>query len=118
MTVQLPFQNDIWGWDEKRGLGYGARVVASPVSPRECRVFVVNVRNYELQPELDDSFVTFSLEVLRQDQEVVESQRPEELPLSLREELHLKVPDELAIVYRRRLADIEGADVDRYRLRD
>ena len=60
MTIQLPFLNDIWGWDRERGLGYGSRVVASPVSPRESRVFVVNVRNYELEPEHDESFVACS----------------------------------------------------------
>ena len=118
MAVQLPFLNDIWGWDAERGLGYGSRIVASPVSPTESRVFVVNVRNYELEPEHDDAFLAFSTAVLTQDQAIVESQRPEELPLSLRDELHLKVPDHLAVVYRRRLGTLDGGDVSRYGLRD
>ena len=118
MAITLPFLNDIWGWDAERGLGYASRVVASPVSPRECRVFVVIIRNYELEPERDQSFVEFSRLVQSQDQAMVESQRPEELPSSLRDELHLKVPDQLALLYRRRLAAIDAGDVERYALRD
>ena len=38
-----------------------------------------------------------------QDQVIVESQRPEEIPTDLREELHLKVPDASGIAYRRLL---------------
>jgi phenylpropionate dioxygenase-like ring-hydroxylating dioxygenase large terminal subunit len=114
MVIQLPFLNDIWGWDREHGFGYCSRVVASPVSPRESRLFVVNVRNYELDD--DERFVAFSLEVMRQDKAVVESQRPEELPLSLREELHLKVPDALAMVYRRRMAALDPDDLARYAL--
>jgi hypothetical protein len=44
-----------------------------------------------------------------QDRAVVESQRPQEIPLDLREELHLKVPDENAVAYRRLLGRLGGA---------
>jgi hypothetical protein len=118
MAVTMPFLNDIWGWDARRGLGYASRIVASPVSPKESRLFVVIIRNYELGPERDEAFLAFSRLVQSQDQAIVESQRPEELPTSLREELHLKVPDQLAIIYRRRLAQIDAGDVARYKLRD
>jgi hypothetical protein len=37
---------------------------------------------------------------------IVESQRPEEIPTDLREELHLRVPDASGIVYRRLLGQI------------
>ena len=49
---------------------------------------------------------------------MVESQRPEELPLQLRDELHLKVPDRLAVLYRRQLAQLDDDDLTRYKLRD
>ena len=42
---------------------------------------------------------------------VVENQRPEELPLDLAEELHLKGPDVVAIAYRRFMAEL-GVDID------
>jgi phenylpropionate dioxygenase-like ring-hydroxylating dioxygenase large terminal subunit len=118
LTVQLPFMNDIWAVHDESGSGYATRIAASPVSPKECRMFVVNIRNYELEPEKDESFRSFSETVLLQDQAMVESQRPEELPLRLREELHLKVPDRLAVLYRRKLALLDDVDLARYKLRD
>ena len=41
--------------------------------------------------------------IFEQDKRIVESQRPEELPLDLAEELHLRGPDTPALEYRRRL---------------
>jgi hypothetical protein len=43
---------------------------------------------------------------MEQDRAVVESQRPEQLPVDLREELHIKVPDAASILYRRLLSDL------------
>ena len=40
---------------------------------------------------------------------IVENQRPEELPLDLTEELHVKGPDGIALAYRRMLREI-GVD--------
>ena len=47
--------------------------------------------------------------VAEQDRRIVEAQRPEELPLDLREELHLRGPDTAALAYRRGLCDL-GVD--------
>jgi vanillate O-demethylase monooxygenase subunit len=44
--------------------------------------------------------------IFEQDRPVVEAQRPEELPLDLREELHLRGPDACTLEYRRYLARI------------
>ncbi len=41
-----------------------------------------------------------------QDRVIVEEQRPEELPLDLAEELHLKGPDAMALAYRRALREL------------
>ena len=46
--------------------------------------------------------------VLDQNRRVVESDRAEEIPTDLREELHLKVPDATEIAYRRMLGPIGG----------
>jgi hypothetical protein len=43
---------------------------------------------------------------MEQDQVVVESQRPERIPIDLKEELHLKVPDASGIAFRRMLGTI------------
>ena len=40
-----------------------------------------------------------------------EEQRPEELPVDLAEEMHVRGPDDPAVVYRRALATI-GVDAD------
>jgi len=62
-------------------------------------------RNYALD-ESDEGFRKFSLEVAEQDRIVVESQRPEALPLDLSEEFHLRGPDNCAVVYRRMLREL------------
>ncbi len=44
--------------------------------------------------------------IVEQDRVIVERQRPEELPLDLAEEFHLKGPDAMALVYRRALGEL------------
>ncbi len=44
--------------------------------------------------------------IAEQDREIVENQRPEEIPLDLTEELHLKVPDALAMAYRKFMQEL------------
>jgi hypothetical protein len=44
--------------------------------------------------------------ILDQDRPIAESQRPEELPVDLSEELHIAGPDRASISYRRRLAEL------------
>ena len=43
---------------------------------------------------------------MAQDLVIIENQRPEELPLDLSEELHVKGPDAIALEYRRFLAEL------------
>lgn len=43
---------------------------------------------------------------MTQDQRIVEEQRPEEVPVDLSEELHVKGPDAIAIEYRRFMAEL------------
>lgn len=86
-------------------------LVAAPTSTTSTEMFVFIVRNYDLDPESDGDFTSFTDTIMDQDRRIVESQRPEEIPLDLREELHLKVPDASGLAYRRRLAAIAGADV-------
>ena len=48
----------------------------------------------------------FYKKILEQDLVILKEQRPEELPLDLSEELHLKGPDAVALAYRRLLAEL------------
>jgi vanillate O-demethylase monooxygenase subunit len=83
---------------------------ASPVGPKITRSFSFIGRNYALdQP--DDDFVRFEQVILDQDRPVVESQRPEELPLDLSAELHIRGVDRVSLEYRKWLVRIASGDV-------
>jgi phenylpropionate dioxygenase-like ring-hydroxylating dioxygenase large terminal subunit len=84
--------------------------LASPVAENEIDRYMFLARNYALD-ESDEKFRKFSLEVAEQDRVVVESQRPEALPLDLSEELHLRGPDNCAVMYRRMLREFGIANV-------
>jgi vanillate O-demethylase monooxygenase subunit len=76
------------------------------LSAKETRNFTWNARNYDLDPAKDQGFVDFQQLILEQDRVVVESQRTEELPIDLSEELHIKGVDRVSIDYRRWLGEI------------
>ncbi|MFD1848556.1 aromatic ring-hydroxylating oxygenase subunit alpha [Oceanobacillus bengalensis] len=70
----------------------------------QTKVFMLLTRNYDLdQP--DDPFIEFQDTIFYQDLDVVESQKPELLPLDLQAEMHLK-SDALTIAYRRWLDEL------------
>ncbi len=70
----------------------------------KTKAFMLLTRNYDLdQP--DASFVEFQDLIFAQDLDIVESQKPELLPLDLQAEMHLK-SDALTIAYRRWLQEL------------
>jgi vanillate O-demethylase monooxygenase subunit len=79
--------------------------LASPISPRETRRFLLVSRNFALTDD-DDTYRQMVRAVAGQDRPIVESQRPEELPLDLTAELHISVPDAASLQYRRMLVEI------------
>ena len=82
-----------------------ASVVAAPISAKRVRYYAFTSRNFALdQP--DDEWRKMAQLIFGQDRVIVESQRPEELPLDLSEELHLKGPDAGTLQYRRILAQL------------
>lgn len=78
----------------------------SPVGRKQTRSFWYIGRNYATEPEYDAEFLDFELQILEQDKPIVESQRPEQLPLDLTKELHIKVADKISLNYRRALIRI------------
>jgi len=79
--------------------------IASPLNNREMVSFGWVFSN--VQDGLGDAQIRDRTRaVYEQDRRVVEAQRPEELPLDLSEELHLRGPDAAAVEYRRRLRDL------------
>jgi phenylpropionate dioxygenase-like ring-hydroxylating dioxygenase large terminal subunit len=84
-------------------------MAASPVGPRSTRSFWFVARNYALDVP-DASFLDFEAAILEQDKPIVESQRPEELPIDLSAELHIKGIDRVALEYRRWLLELVNSD--------
>jgi Vanillate O-demethylase oxygenase C-terminal domain len=80
-------------------------VACAPLSARRCRSFTWNGRTYRLDPTNDAELVAFQSLILDKDRPIAESQRPEELPVDLSQELHIAGPDKASIAYRRRLAE-------------
>ncbi len=76
---------------------------AAPLGSGESVVYALLSRNYDLDVP-DEVFINFQNTLMEQDRRIVESQRPERLPLDLQAELHLK-SDRLAIAYRRYLSE-------------
>ena len=85
------------GWGGEKGMLY--LFASQPVSASECVGYVVMGRNYDLDqpPEVLQSFEDT---IFNQDQPIVESQRPEQVPFDLADELHLTF-DAVAVAYRR-----------------
>jgi phenylpropionate dioxygenase-like ring-hydroxylating dioxygenase large terminal subunit len=98
-------------WSEAQGKGPTVgnvtivSLICSPIAADLTRCFAYCARNHSLDVD-DRQFVGGFDTIMKQDQDVVESQRPAEIPTDLREELHLKVPDAAGIFYRRLLGHI------------
>jgi phenylpropionate dioxygenase-like ring-hydroxylating dioxygenase large terminal subunit len=92
----------------RAGGGDGARNVTSlffiarPIAERETQFYFGLSRNFALdQP--DQIFADRNTAVTEQDRRIVEAQRPEELPLDLSAELHLRGTDSAQVESRRAL---------------
>ena len=79
--------------------------VCTPHTARESTRCVLIGRNHE-PPSEAARIETFNNTIIEQDRTIVENQRPEELPLDLTEELHLKGPDAPALGYRRMMREL------------
>ncbi len=76
---------------------------ARPIGERETMFYFGHARNFALD-QADEVWAERNTSVTEQDRRIVEAQRPEELPLDLSAELHLKGSDAPAVEYRRALA--------------
>ena len=95
------------GWGGTKGMVYF--FVGQPISENQCAGYCIIGRNYDLdQP--DSVLQEFEDTIFGQDQRIVESQRPEQVPFDLADELHLKF-DAVAINYRRAMQQ-QGLDYD------
>ncbi len=91
------------GWGGDKGMVYF--FASQPISEKRCRGYCLIGRNYDLdQP--DSVLQDFERVIFDQDQRVVESQRPEQVPFDLADELHLRF-DAVAVNYRRAMQQQE-----------
>lgn len=90
--------------DPATGEVFSMLLHATPAAAGETLVYGLLSRNYDLDAS-DESYVAFQDTLMAQDKRIIESQRPEKLPLDLQAELHLK-SDRLAIAYRTYLNEL------------
>ncbi|MHA3055062.1 aromatic ring-hydroxylating dioxygenase subunit alpha [Acinetobacter sp. ANC 4633] len=74
-----------------------------PVSHNKTRLFVPLTRNFDTTGDLQAVY-DFNAQIFAEDQDIIESQKPEELPLDLSMEAHFEA-DRSSTTYRRILAD-------------
>ncbi|MFH7766930.1 Rieske 2Fe-2S domain-containing protein [Acinetobacter sp. BSP-28] len=74
-----------------------------PVSHNKTRLFVPLTRNFDTTGDLQAVY-DFNAQIFAEDQEMVESQKPEELPLDISMEAHFEA-DRSSTTYRRILAE-------------
>lgn len=94
------------GWGGERGMVYF--FASQPETRERCRGYCVIGRNYDLD-DPDSTLQEFERVIFGQDQRIVESQRPEQVPFDLADELHLKF-DAVAVAYRRAMRVQELGD--------
>jgi phenylpropionate dioxygenase-like ring-hydroxylating dioxygenase large terminal subunit len=98
-VLSLPFTIHLRSYYPETGR---ARVLFFAVQPRndhEASGFCYQSRDFDLDGD-DQAYIDFQEVLAEQDRPVVESQRPEELPLDLADELHLRF-DRVAVAYRK-----------------
>ena len=90
------------GWGGEEGMVYF--FTSQPIADNACRGYCIVARNYNLDQE-DDVIQKFEDVIFDQDKFIVESQRPEQVPFDLSEELHLKF-DAVAVAYRKAMKEL------------
>jgi hypothetical protein len=78
----------------------------TPHSAAESTNYLYVFRNFPLEAEEESDRYNLDVKIMLQDQAILENQRPEELPLDLSQELHIKGPDAVAVEYRRMMAEL------------
>ncbi len=109
---------DVWRREYDLHLPFTARLVihfprqgrmailnaGSPVSARQTTVFSVVAREFDHDQPIED-LIAFQKRVYAEDQVIVERQNPEDLPIDLSEEVHVRA-DLTSVVYRKQLANM------------
>jgi phenylpropionate dioxygenase-like ring-hydroxylating dioxygenase large terminal subunit len=71
-----------------------------PHGPRQTTLYLWISRDHDFE-RTDAEYRQLSVDVFAQDRAVVETQLPEQIPVDLKQELHVKVPDAFSVEFRR-----------------
>jgi phenylpropionate dioxygenase-like ring-hydroxylating dioxygenase large terminal subunit len=71
-----------------------------PHGPKQTTLYLWISRDHDFERP-DEDYRQLSVEVFAQDRAVVETQLPEQIPVDLKHELHVKVPDAFSVEFRR-----------------
>lgn len=85
---------------------YVVFMASSPVSQKEARTFYFITRDYAMDAKYDQGFQDFEKLVLSQDEPIIESLRPEEIPMDLTKEMYIRTADAITVEYRRWLLEM------------
>lgn len=85
-------------------------VFYSPTGPKVTRFFRVVYRNFQPTVDREDEVMSI-MRVLDQDRDILEQIRREEIPVSLRDELHIKAPDAASIAFRKWIELVDMLDL-------
>jgi vanillate O-demethylase monooxygenase subunit len=80
-------------------------MAASPVGQKRSRSFTFIARSHDLAGD-DQKYIDFQELIVSQDRPIAESQRPEELPVDLSAELHIKGVDRVSLEFRNWLTEL------------
>ena len=105
LQINFPFISTLTTKHENKEIQYILHDVASPISAKESRIFQITSASDEFVDK--EEYIKFQTAVNSEDIPFVESQRPEELPLDISEEIHFPA-DQMSIQYRKALIEQFG----------
>lgn len=85
----------------------------TPIGPKTIRNFTIAARNFGNRETAAEEIISFTQTIYSQDIDLVESQRPEDLPEDLSAEMHLGGVDTPQIEYRKWLLELANTLVDK-----
>ena len=103
--LTFPFAKDLYTEGKVEGIKCHFYDVASPVSATKTRIFQINLTNNLYCSK--DEYWNYQVVTNEEDRVAVETQHPEEVPLDLREEIHIPA-DRFSLEYRRALVERFG----------
>ena len=101
----MPF-SILWNQELLDGRHFGGFITCTPTGRKLTRTFTHRHLNYDVA---DDELIGLESVITEADRVIAESQRPEELPVDLTAELHIRGADRISIEYRKWLVEIKDA---------